>query len=225
MTKTKICGLTNLTDSLVAAEAGADLLGFIFYEASPRYVAPPTVKEIVSKIKQLAHPPSCVGVFVNSSAEAVAQTLDFCALDLAQLHGEESPEFVNQFQRRAYKAIRPQSLAEAEMLCTQYLKTSEVSKTSEVWPAILLDAYHPHLYGGTGQVTDWTMAARMARRYPIMLAGSLTPNNIGEAVGRVQPWGVDVSSGVEATKGKKDHQKIKLFVEACRNFLPYKNHL
>ncbi len=215
MTKIKICGITNLEDALVAAQADADLLGFIFYEASPRYVAVSTVKAIVLEIKALVHPPICVGVFVNAPLEMVEQTLDFCQLDVAQLHGEESSEFVHYFQGRAYKAIRPQSLAEAETLSQQYCL---ISPTPQL-PALLLDAYHPHLYGGTGHVTDWTMAANIAHHYPIMLAGSLTPDNVGQAVQLVRPWGIDVSSGVESVKGKKDHAKIKMFIENIRRFL------
>ncbi len=122
MTKVKICGLTNLEDALVAVQAGADLLGFIFYEPSPRYIAPEAVKNIVSGVKSHVSgksdntSPKFVGVFVNASLEAVTRTLDDCHLDAAQLHGEESPEFVKHFEGRAFKALRPQSLAEAESL-------------------------------------------------------------------------------------------------------------
>jgi phosphoribosylanthranilate isomerase len=231
VTKIKICGITTLEDALVAVEAGADLLGFIFYEPSPRYVAPEVVREIMSVIRDrgretedreqyprspgLRSPvfrPIFVGVFVNTPMEIVAQTLDFCQLDAAQLHGEEPPEFVNHFEGRAFKAIRPQSQEEAERLTQKYLPCSP----APLLPCFLLDAYHPHLYGGTGHVTDWTLAANIARCYPIMLAGSLTPANVVEAIRAVQPWGVDVSSGVEAEKGKKNHDKVRRFVEAVR---------
>ena len=151
MTKVKICGITNLEDALVAVEAGADLLGFIFYEPSPRYVALEVVKEIVSSVKYQVSgdgrrgtrdegqntrdsglrssvsgqaSPVFVGVFVNTPLETVVQILDFCQLDAAQLHGEESLEFVNHFQGRAFKALRPQSSEEAEALIQKYLPTS-----------------------------------------------------------------------------------------------------
>ncbi|HXV99169.1 MAG TPA: phosphoribosylanthranilate isomerase [Anaerolineae bacterium] len=233
MTKIKICGITNLKDALVAVEAGADLLGFIFYEPSPRYITPEAVKEIVSGVRgrvsgdggretrggdyrvavgSRRSAVGFVGVFVNTPLETVAQILDFCQLDAAQLHGEESPEFVSHFGGRAFKAIRPQSQEEAERLIQKYLTCSP----APLLPCLLLDAYHPHLYGGTGHVTDWALAASIARRYPIMLAGSLTPANVAEAIRVVQPWGVDVSSGVEAEKGKKDHDKVRRFVEVVR---------
>jgi phosphoribosylanthranilate isomerase len=246
MTKVKICGITNLEDALVVVEAGADLLGFIFYEPSPRYVRPETVREIVSGVRcqvsgvggrgsgdkvqgtrdrdqrpyapRTTHHVAFVGVFVNSPLDAVARLLDFCGLDAAQLHGEEPPEFVSHFAGRAYKALRPQSLEEAEVSMEKYLPCS----SAPLLPCFLLDAYHPHLYGGTGHVTDWEMAASIARRYPIMLAGSLTPENVIEAIRVVQPWGIDVSSGVERQKGRKDHEKVRALVRAVRNVTPVK---
>jgi len=219
MTKIKICGLTNLADALVAVEAGADLLGFIFYEPSPRYVVPQTVREIIVTLRQQLGQfeevtlPQFVGVFVNTPQPVVAETLAECGLDRAQLHGEESPEFVWSLAGRAFKAIRPQSQAEAERLVATYLPADNHPEP----PALLLDAYHPALYGGTGRVTDWALAANLARRYPLMLAGSLTADNVAEAVEAVQPWAVDVSSGVEAAKGRKDHTKMRAFVAAVRN--------
>lgn len=234
MTKIKICGITKLEDGLVAVEAGADLLGFIFYEPSPRYVTPEVVRKIVSGVKgqvsrigvkineqkrsagppQATTTPQFVGVFVNSPLDTVRQILDFCQLDAAQLHGEEPSEFLNQFEGRAFKALRPKTQSQAETMIQTY-DTFPSSPTS-LLPGFLIDAYHPSLYGGTGHVTDWTMAANIARRYPIMLAGSLTPANVTEAIQAVRPWGVDVSSGVELEKGKKDHQKVREFVRAVR---------
>lgn len=263
MTRIKICGITNLEDAQVAVEAGADLLGFIFYEPSPRYVAPERVRDIVSSVRgqgsgvkdqelgvrkqelgvrkqglgirgeelgeggdplgnlksKILNPksqiqnPKFVGVFVNSPLETVAHILDFCQLDGVQLHGEEPPEFVNRFEGRAFKALRPQSQAEAEEAIRRY----RPCHASAALPCLLVDAYHPKLYGGTGRVTDWSMAASIARRYPVMLAGSLTPANVTEAIQAVRPWGVDVSSGVEAEKGRKDHQKVRAFIEAVRS--------
>lgn len=237
MTRVKICGITNVEDALVAVEAGADLLGFIFYEPSPRYVKPETVREIVSSVRgqvsgvgwqeakdesktqdapHKMHPVTFVGVFVNSPLDTVTHLLDFCGLDAAQLHGEESPEFVSHFAGRAFKALRPQSPEEAEASIKKYLPCSP----APLLPCLLFDAYHPNLYGGTGHVADWGMAASIARRYPIMLAGSLTPDNVAEAVQIVQPWGVDVSSGVEREKGRKDHNKVRTFVKAVRAASP-----
>jgi len=230
MTKVKVCGLTNLEDALVAVEAGADLLGFIFFEPSPRYVRPEVVREIVSDIRNHARnkparsqfktqhlklkTPTFVGVFVNAAIETVARILDECQLDAAQLHGDESPEFVKQFHDRAYRALRPQSLEEAEALIKTYQPTSQPANQL---PDFLIDAYHPTLYGGTGHVTDWTMAASLAGHYRIMLAGSLTPDNVAEAIEAVKPWGVDVSSGVEREKGKKDHGKVREFIRMAQS--------
>ncbi|MCB0210400.1 MAG: phosphoribosylanthranilate isomerase [Anaerolineae bacterium] len=214
MTKVKICGLTNLEDANVAVEAGADLIGFIFYEPSPRYVASETVREIVAQLSETADAhPIFVGVFVNESLERVQQIVDYCRLDAVQLHGDESPEDVARLKGQAYKALRPQSQEDANDLIERFTQ----SPNSEILPAVLLDAYHPTLYGGTGHVTNWSIAANIAHRYPIMLAGSLTPTNVVEAIGAVAPWGVDVSSGVEAQKGKKDHQKVRAFIEAVRH--------
>jgi phosphoribosylanthranilate isomerase len=256
MTQVKICGITNLEDALVAVEAGTDLLGFIFYEPSPRYVAPEVVQEIVSSVKrqvaggkwQVASRAQhatrntqyvrFIGVFVNATLETITHTLDDCQLDAAQLHGDESPEFVNHFQNRAYKALRPQSLEEAELLTQKYLPATSppysllptpysllpisysllpTPYSLLPTPYFLIDAYHPTRYGGTGHVTDWTMAANIARQYPILLAGSLTPANVAEAIRTVKPWGVDVSSGVEAAKGKKDHDKVREFIQSAKS--------
>jgi phosphoribosylanthranilate isomerase len=240
MTKVKICGITNIEDALVAVEAGADLLGFIFYEPSPRYVRPETAAEIVAGVRgqvasgksqvaddaaqtdqaERSAPPLFVGVFVNASPETVGRTLDKCQLDAAQLHGDEPPEFLNQFRNRAYRALRPQSVEEANRLMPLYeAPIRQTTKLPNHIPSFLIDAYHPTLYGGTGQVTDWSMAATLARRYPIMLAGSLTPANVAQAIQAVKPWGVDVSSGVEREKGRKDHQKVRDFIRAAKNVM------
>ena len=217
---------------LPPTEARADLLGFIFYEPSPRYVTPETVKEIVADIRlqvslALHHPlPQFVGVFVNASRETVAYILDYCQLDAVQLHGEEPVEFVDYFKPRSYKALRPESAEQAKKLVQQYAQPPDPTTPAEgggsynKLPSLLIDAYHPTLYGGTGHVTDWTMAADIARQHPIMLAGSLTSANVAEAIRAVQPWGVDVSSGVEIEKGKKDQAKVKEFVKIVKTGLP-----
>jgi phosphoribosylanthranilate isomerase len=230
MTKVKICGLTNYEDARVAVEAGADLLGFIFYESSPRYVKPEKVKEIVFGLKGLEryaeeqsanptdnpNPVTCVGVFVNTPLETVNQILEFCRLDGAQLHGEEPPETVAFFNGRAFKALRPKSAQEAAGLLQSYFPSPP--RAPAALPHVMLDAYHPHLYGGTGQVGDWALAAQIAQQYAVMLAGSLTPANVAEAVRQVNPWGVDVSSGVEVEKGRKDHEKVREFIKKVKGW-------
>ncbi len=230
MTIVKICGITNLEDAITAAEAGADMLGFIFYPPSARYVAPETARKIVqsSKFKvqnrqQNLEPetlnferPAFVGVFVNSPAEEIREIMDFCGLDLAQLHGDESPEMVASFGGRAFKAINPSSPEQAERLAQKF--AFSINRPSRFTPhvSLLIDAFHPTERGGTGKIADWDLAAQLARRYPILLAGGLTPQNVAAAVRTVRPLGVDVSSGVEASKGKKDPAKVRAFVEQVK---------
>ncbi len=162
-----------------------------------------------------------VGVFVDESSAAVAQILDFCGLDLAQLHGEEPPEMVtSDMHGRSYKALRPRSLDEALDLASRYAPAPSSAPSlggkGGGCPALLVDAYHPHLHGGTGETADWSLAAALAGRYPLLLAGGLDPTNVAEAVHAVRPWGVDVSSGVESAPGQKDHTAIRAFVAAAK---------
>jgi phosphoribosylanthranilate isomerase len=233
--KVKLCGLTNLADAQAAVAAGADLLGFIFFSKSPRYVTPEQAREIVQGLKLDRRPPTAdrsrtrvtshdgrpsavvtVGVFVNESSAAVAQILDFCGLDLAQLHGEEPPEMVaGDLHGRAYKALRPRSLDEALDLASRYAPAPSLEGETR-YPALMVDAYHPHLRGGTGETGDWSLAAALAGRYPLLLAGGLGPANVAEAVRAVRPWGVDVSSGVESAPGQKDHAAVQAFVAAAK---------
>lgn len=207
--KIKICGLTNLEDAQVAVDAGADLLGFIFYEKSPRYVDPRTVADIVSTIKRAVRPPLCVGVFVNARPEQIAETLARCGLDLAQLHGEEDPATLAVLAGRAFKALRPRTVAEAEEAAGRFSPYSP-----EAGPDILLDAWHPALRGGSGETGDWQLAAGLASQCRVLLAGGLTSANVTDAICQVAPWGVDVASGVEASPGRKDHERVREFVAA-----------
>jgi len=233
--KVKICGLTNLADAQAALAAGADMLGFIFFPKSPRYIPPERAREIVQALKFDRRPPtavachSCppavsgpwsavvtVGVFVDEPSAAVAQVLAFCGLDLAQLHGEEPPEMVTgDLRGRSFKALHPRSLDEALDLASRYAPPSPL-RGEDCRPAFLVDAYHPHLRGGTGEPGDWSLAATLASRYPLLLAGGLSPANVAEAVRAVRPWGVDVSSGVESAPGQKDHAALRAFVIAAK---------
>lgn len=214
--KIKICGITNLEDAQVAIEAGADLLGFIFYPKSPRYVEPETVAAIIDALTThyTLRTTQYVGVFVDEPVDRIREILDQCRLDLAQLHGSEPPVEVRMLQPHAYKAIRPKQRGDAEAAVATYAPAMDVSPDR---PAFLVDAYHPWKFGGTGETTDWIAAKVLAWRFPILLAGGLTPDNVADAVRVVEPWGVDVSSGVEAEPGKKDHAKVRAFVEAVRN--------
>lgn len=212
----KICGLTNIEDAMVAAEAGADLLGFIFYDKSPRAVDARTVAEVVRDLRHDSRFTShatlrTVGVFVNSSLEQVVRTLDTCGLDLAQLHGEEGPELLAALPGRVFKALRPRDAAEAARQAELFARFGPAGG-----PDLLVDAYHPSLRGGAGQTGDWQLAAGLAGQYRLLLAGGLTPDNVAAAIAQVQPWGVDVASGVEAIPGRKDHDRLRAFVAAAR---------
>jgi len=210
MTRVKICGLTNPKDALVAAEAGADFLGFIFYPPSPRYVTPEQAQEIVTQIRSQSpiSNPHLVGVFVDQRPEIVAQTLDFCGLDYAQLHGTEPPERVTTLMDWGLSVIKAFRIRDGASLV-------EIERYRAT--AYLLDAYVPGQPGGTGHTFDWALAARARQYGPVILAGGLTPGNVAQAVHQVQPWAVDVSSGVEATPGRKDHDKLRQFIAATKS--------
>jgi phosphoribosylanthranilate isomerase len=207
--KVKICGITNLEDAIAAIEAGADLLGFNFYRKSVRYIEPEAARSIVALVRSGASVPQLVGVFVNSPLLEVQSILREADLDLAQLHGDESIEMITELKGRGFKALRPQSTEEAENQAKTYAVASE--------PALLIDAYRKGEYGGTGQIGDWSIAAKMARHYSILLAGGLTPENVAQAIAEVQPWGVDVASGVESVPGKKDVAKMRMFIAKAKS--------
>lgn len=206
MTVVKICGLTTREDALAAIEAGADMLGFNFYPPSPRYIAPEDCARIVSALPKSV---TLVGVFVNAPVEQVAAILDFCGLHLAQLSGDEPPEILHALGERAFKALRPANRVALEKALLEY-------PPRPAPPAFLIDAFVKNQYGGTGQAADWSLARLVARSVPILLAGGLTPENVAAAIQQVRPWGVDVASGVEATPGRKDHQKMRAFLQAVR---------
>ena len=227
--KVKICGLTNLEDAAVAAEAGADYLGFIFYPLSKRSVGITTAIDIVTALHAGPGCPVLVGVFVNETGPRMAEILDEVGLDLAQLSGEEVPFLVGDesspIYGRCYKALRPTTLAEAEadaewyaVNSKQYPVSSEQSPIFNLQsPSLLIDTYHPTLRGGTGETGDWTMSARLAQTNPgLMLAGGLTVGNVAEAVRQVRPFAVDVASGVETSPGKKDPELVRQFIQNAK---------
>ena len=209
--------MTNVEDALAAAEAGADYLGFIFWPPSKRAVEADTARAIASHLRGREGRPLLVGVFVDEEAAAMAAVLDDCGLDLAQLSGDEPPALVGDpsspLYGRSFKALQPASLPEAEAEAEWYA----APERAPVHPSLLLDAHHPTLPGGTGRRTDWQMAAKLAEQVPgMMLAGGLTPENVGEAVRRVRPFAVDVASGVEQAPGRKDREKVRAFIERAR---------
>jgi phosphoribosylanthranilate isomerase len=200
MVKVKICGITNLEDALAAVKWGADALGFVF-ASSPRQVTLQQVEHIVAGLPPFV----CkVGVFVDGELQELEETMRACGLDLAQLHGSESPGFCQALFPRVIKSFRVKDESVLDLL-PQY----RVS-------AYLLDSYNASLKGGTGQSFDWGIA-RKARHYgPIILSGGLTSANVRQAIDRVRPYAVDVSSGVESNPGVKDHAKLRAFLETAK---------
>lgn len=201
MIKVKICGITNLDDALAAVDAGADALGFVFYEKSPRNVNPMQASAIIAKLPPFVQ---AVGLFVNDEAERVNWTADFCGLDLIQLHGDEEPDYCPEIRRRVIKAFRVKDAA------------SLVPLRRYSAAGILLDAWSPAAPGGTGETFDWDLAKEAAEFGRLILAGGLTPDNVRRAVEQVRPYAVDVSSGVEAAPGKKDHDKVREFIRRAK---------
>jgi len=200
--KVKICGITSVADGLAAATAGADLIGLMFYEKSPRHVSLETAAAVARAV-----PPFVlkVGVFVNPGEELVREAIAGCGLNLLQFHGDEAPGFCTQFGVMSMKAFRVRdagSLARLPDYATD---------------AFLLDAYSGGGLGGTGEKFNWELAGEAKKLgRPIFLAGGLTPENVVAAVRQVQPFGVDVSSGVESAPGKKDAAKMRAFIQAAK---------
>jgi phosphoribosylanthranilate isomerase len=204
MTKVKICGIKTLQDALAAAEAGAEMLGFNFYPKSVRFIDPEACKRISSALRR-DHPSILlVGVFVNAALEEIQRALDECALDLAQLSGDESPETCEALRGRAFKAFH--GIPDGDV--RPYARSSA--------PAFMVDGAVSGAYGGTGSTVDWSRAAKLATHHPLLLAGGLKPENVAEAIMQAKPWGVDVASGVESRPGEKDAGRMKAFVDTVR---------
>ena len=203
MTLVKICGVTNLEDALAAVEAGASMLGFNFYQRSPRYISPEDARRIVERLPETV---TGVGVFVNEPADEVEGVAREAGLGTVQLHGDETPEFCRGLRSlKTVKALRVRQGFDAAA-CALYPVD-----------AVLLDAYAAGAFGGTGHTFDWTLA-RQAREQVarLFLAGGLTPDNVAEAVRAVRPYAVDVCSGVETSPGRKSPQLMRRFVEQVR---------
>lgn len=199
--RVKVCGTTRLKDALLAVECGADAIGFIFYKKSPRYVSAKTAKEICSKLPPFVHR---VGVFVNETADNINRIADRCGLDAVQLHGDESPAFCKKIKHRVIKVVRVKDAASLK----------EMSRYAV--DGFLLDTWKEDQWGGTGKVFDWELAVRAKKYGPVIIAGGLNPRNVKAAIKKVQPYGVDVSSGLERSPGKKDPRKVKAFIKAVR---------
>lgn len=202
-TKVKICGLTRLPDALAAVEAGADALGFMFFEGSKRFLQPADAAQIIRALPPFV---AKVGVFVNASADTVRATIAECGLDTLQFHGEETPAFCRQFAPlKVVKAFRVQN-AESLRPLPDY--------AVDAW---LLDSHVPGQRGGTGEKFNWDLACQAKELgRPVILAGGLTSENVADAVQQVWPFGVDVSSGVESAPGQKDAGLVRRFVAIVR---------
>lgn len=202
-TRIKICGITRTEDALSAAAHGADAIGLVFYRPSPRYVSVEQARGIAVLIPPFV---STVAVFVNPSVDEVEKVIALCGVTLLQFHGDESPEFCERFSRPYIKAARMRPGLDLIKYLSPY-------SSAQAW---MLDTFHDGLWGGTGGAFDWKrVPERMAR--PVILSGGLAADNIAEAIQRVRPYAVDVSSGVEASKGIKDPGKIATFIGAVKH--------
>jgi phosphoribosylanthranilate isomerase len=204
----KMCGTTNLEDALAAAEAGADALGFIFYEKSPRHVDPETARIIIEQLPPFI---DTVGVFVDRDREEVEEIIRFCRLGYAQLHGKESPKYCERLARsaapcRIIKALRVGGDIQAR----------DIMPYNEHVKGFLLDTYQKGVRGGTGQAFDWSLIEGLKLQRDFILAGGLDAENVQEALAAVRPYAVDVNSGVETAPGQKDHSLIKEFIQQVR---------
>jgi phosphoribosylanthranilate isomerase len=204
LVKVKICGITSLIDALAAVDAGADALGFVFFEKSPRYVTQEQVRKIVRQIPPFV---ARVGVFVNRPPEYVMRTVGACGLTAVQLSGDEPVDFLGDAPFGVIRTIRVRD-------------NGSLSKMGAYPPgsALLLDSFQPGVFGGSGVTFDWTIADKMRGTHRVIVAGGLTPQNVRAAIDALKPYGVDVSSGVEEQPGKKDPEKIRRFIDAVRDY-------
>ena len=211
MTRIKICGIRDKVQALAAVEAGADFIGLVL-APSHRQVSPAQAREIASAVKKSSDAAKVVGVFVNAPVFQINEIADFCALDVVQLSGNESWEYCRKIANPVIKAIRI-GRQSPEEVCAELSAASKLLTGRRF--ITLLDSQVEDKYGGTGESFDWNLAQKVAKSFPVIIAGGLDPKNVARLIERVSPWGVDVSSGVE-TDGVKDIAKIRAFVEAVR---------
>ena len=208
MPHVKVCGITSLTDARYCSGAGAAYLGFIFCDSSPRFIS----VDLASRIRTWIHGVQCVGVFVDEDTSQVNETVRRVRLDYVQLHGSETPAYCKSIEAPVIKALRIREQAPQEDVL------AAADTYAGVADHILLDTSHPQLPGGTGTVFDWKLAQSVARTYPIFLAGGLTPANVQEAIDYVQPYAIDLASGLEAAPGQKDFALVDtLFRQVNKN--------
>ncbi|AJO77717.1 phosphoribosylanthranilate isomerase [Pseudomonas sp. MRSN 12121] len=200
--RSKICGITRIEDALAAVEAGADAIGLVFYARSPRAVNVQQARAIIAALPPFV---TTVGLFVNASRCELGEILDAVPLDLLQFHGDETPADCEGYHRPYIKALRVKAGDDIAGACAAYARAS----------GILLDTYVEGVPGGTGEAFDWSLVPQGLSK-PIILAGGLSAENVGQAIARVRPYAVDVSGGVEQSKGIKDHARIRAFMQAVR---------
>ncbi len=201
MVRIKICGITNIEDALLSVDLGANALGFVFYEGSKRYIKPENAQSIISKLPPFV---TTVGVFVNQKLEEIKKIKEKAGFDAFQLHGDEPPDFCMKLEGKIIKAIR--------------VKDSIDPRVIESYPtqAILIDNYSTEAYGGTGETFRWEILKGFDTSKKIILSGGLTPENVAQAIRIVNPYAVDVSSGVEDSPGKKNPDRLKRFIKAAK---------
>ena len=200
--RSKICGITRIEDALAAAEAGADAIGLVFYAKSPRAVDVRQARSIIAELPPFV---TTVGLFVNASRCELNEILEVVPLDLLQFHGDETPQDCEGYHRPWIKALRVRPGDDLEAACQLYAGAR----------GILLDTYVPGVPGGTGEAFDWSLVPARPSK-PIILAGGLSADNVGQAIAQVRPYAVDVSGGVEQAKGIKDAAKIEAFMHAVK---------
>lgn len=194
-TRVKICGMTDPFEVEKAVEAGVDALGFIFVKESPRAIDPERAREIIAGLPPFV---DAVGVFMNEDPEVVGEIVNYCGLTVIQLHGQEPPEYCQMMPRRVIKAFQVKAGMGPELL---------EPYQDVVW-AFLLDTYHKDMGGGTGETFDWGLVEELKSQKPLILAGGLNVDNVGAAIKQVQPFAVDVNSGIESSPGRKDPEQI-----------------
>ena len=213
MTRVKICGIKDEAHALAAAEAGADFFGLVF-APSPRQITPVQAEKISAAVKQSGNTTEVVGVFVNTPASEVNKIADSCHLDWVQLSGDESWEYCREITRPLIKAFRVSRRQSPQEICDILAGGTKILTNQR--HVYLLDSRVKGKYGGTGMTFNWNLARQVAEQFPVIVAGGLTPENVGKLVKLARPWGIDVSTGVE-TGGVKSVEKIRAFIRAVRS--------